>query len=73
MKTPLTGILFVFCTILLALLLVLYRQNKSYKRDNSELILLNDSIMSVNIELKKMVDTADISEVKPAIAPENKK
>jgi hypothetical protein len=30
----------------------LYRQNKSYQHQNQRLIILNDSILSENIELK---------------------
>jgi predicted solute-binding protein len=33
----------------------LYRENKSYQHQNQRLIILNDSILSVNIELKNQL------------------
>lgn len=42
--------------ILICTLLILYPQNVKYKRENSKLILENDSILSVNQMLHQRLD-----------------
>jgi hypothetical protein len=64
MNSTLTKILLACCVVLVILLSVSYRRNQIYKADNTRLILLNDSIMSVNIELKDVIESADTSKVK---------
>ncbi len=39
-------------TLLVILCIVLYGQNQSIRKANRDLIIQNDSVMSVNIELK---------------------
>lgn len=51
--------LFVAGTIILTLSLVsgcLYHQNEVYRYENRQLILQNDSVLSVNIELKNLLN-----------------
>jgi len=52
--------LFLICVImgLLALSGCLFKQSTSYRQQNRELILENDSLISVNIELKKELEQA---------------
>jgi dTDP-4-dehydrorhamnose 3,5-epimerase-like enzyme len=56
-RTPLKTrrILFLFLGVFVVLTFTstyLYRENKSYQHENRRLLILNDSILSVNIELK---------------------
>lgn|GEM_PF-1339920 len=53
MKFNYSFFLLFFVTALLALSGCLFKQSVSYKLKNRELILENDSLISVNIELKR--------------------
>lgn len=53
MKFNFSLFLVFFITALLALSGCLFKQSISYKMKNRELILENDSLISVNIELKR--------------------
>jgi cell division protein YceG involved in septum cleavage len=53
MKFNFSLFLVFFVTALLALSGCLFKQGISYKMKNRELILQNDSLISVNIELKR--------------------
>lgn len=56
MKFNYSLLLVFFVTALLALSGCLFKQSVSYKLKNRELILQNDSLISVNIELKKELE-----------------
>jgi hypothetical protein len=63
-------LLFFLLAASLALLVIsgcLYHQNKSYKSRNRQLILENDSILSVNLELIKRQSggTASLKQLRP--------
>lgn len=49
-------ILFLLMVVSIAMNGVLYQQNRSYRHHNRELILQNDSILSVNLELVNQAD-----------------
>jgi hypothetical protein len=54
----LRGLVFLFAAIFIAITAVsgyLYRKNKSYRFENQRLIIVNDSILSENLELKNEV------------------
>lgn len=54
---PFTFPLLLIITVTLASLSgVLYHRNKNYEYENRRLIIQNDSIMSVNIELKNAIN-----------------
>lgn len=52
---------FVTLSVLAFLVINLYRQNRIYQSKNRRLIILNDAVMSVNIELNKQMayDTSE--------------
>lgn len=51
-------ILFILMVVSIAVNGVLYQQNQSYRHHNRELILQNDSILSVNLELANQANKA---------------
>lgn len=51
-------ILFLLMVISITMNGFLYQQNRSYRHHNRELILQNDSILSVNLELVNQADKA---------------
>jgi hypothetical protein len=58
-STNSSGVLLLMVIMLVLLTTVgscLYSENRYYKKANRELIIQNDSIISVNIELKSAVD-----------------
>jgi len=55
-----TTLLFLFSVVLILLFTAafLYIQNRSYSKENRELLLRNDSIAAANIELKDSINKA---------------
>jgi hypothetical protein len=55
-----TTLLFLFSVVLILLFTAafLYIQNRSYSKENRELLLRNDSIAAANIELKDSISKA---------------
>jgi hypothetical protein len=53
-KSPLV-LIFMLCIILVLLGIngCLYQKNKGYRRENRQLIIQNDSLLSINIELNE--------------------
>lgn len=54
-----SSILFLLLFVIAVLVIMnslLYRQNRTYKTENRELIIKNDSILSVNLELNHVIN-----------------
>ncbi|WP_315822888.1 hypothetical protein [Paraflavitalea speifideaquila] len=64
MKFNYSIFLILFILALLSLSACLFKQRVSYKLKNRELILQNDSLMSVNIELKRELEKVQENSLK---------
>jgi cell division protein FtsL len=52
----LTNLLIIICVVLLSAVASIYMQNRRYVQQNRQLLLENDSILSVNQELHQRLD-----------------
>jgi hypothetical protein len=59
MELNFAKILSAVVVVLTILLFVTYRQNRMFHAQNTTLILINDSVMSANIELTKQISRKD--------------
>lgn len=60
-KLLFTKLLSVAVLVLAISVFALYRQKVLYQNQNTKLILVNDSVMSANIELTKLLNVKDSS------------